>query len=215
MSRASRLPQGRPRDSGHDQAILDAAEQLLARRGYQATTMVQIAAAAGVSKPTVYLRYPSKRELAEAMIDRLRPPIPTTSTGSATQDLIALVDMQRQWLDQHGLGIVAAVLLEQNEHPELIDRFQQRVSDPIRQAFQTTLHAGIARGELRPGADATEIIDALTGASWARTHGGGNVTPKWAKRLITGVLTGLAAPTTPGDSTNPNRAPTRDRPPPS
>ena len=40
-------------------------------RGYEAMTIEQVASAAGVSKPTIYLRYRSKRELVAAMIDRL------------------------------------------------------------------------------------------------------------------------------------------------
>ena len=90
----------------------------------------QVAAAAGVSKPTIYLRYGSKRELVSAMIDRLRPPLPESSSSSVVRDLVALIEMQRQWVDQHGLRIVAAVLLEQEDHPELMERFQKRVVEP-------------------------------------------------------------------------------------
>ena len=68
--------QGRPRDEANDVAILDATERLLGRRGYEAMTVDQVAAEAGVSKPTIYLRYRSKRDLVAAMIDRLRPPLP-------------------------------------------------------------------------------------------------------------------------------------------
>ncbi|MET0907966.1 MAG: helix-turn-helix domain-containing protein, partial [Ilumatobacteraceae bacterium] len=125
---------GRPRATANDAAILDATEQLLGRRGYEAMTIEHVASTAGVSKPTIYLRYRSKRELVAAMIDRLRPPLPESSSSSVVQDLVALIEMQRQWVDQHGLRIVAAVLLEQEDHPELIDRFQQRVVEPSRVA---------------------------------------------------------------------------------
>ena len=74
--RVERHGPGRPRDGATDGAILDATERLLGRRGYEAMTVDQVAAAAGVSKPTIYLRYRSKRDLVAAMIDRLRPPLP-------------------------------------------------------------------------------------------------------------------------------------------
>lgn len=194
MSTVHRQPLGRPRDRGNDVAILDAAEQLLGRRGYEAMTIAQVAATAGVSKPTIYLRYGSKRELVAAMIDRLRPPLPATSTGSVTEDLVALIDMQRRWIEQHGQGIVAAVLLEQADLPELMERFKQRVVNPIRDTFRACLRAGVDRGELRPGVDRGEMVDALMGAYWARIWAGGSLTRGWARRLITSILEGWMVP---------------------
>jgi AcrR family transcriptional regulator len=183
-----RLGSGRPRDPTNDVAILDAVEQLLGRRGYEAMTVGQVAASAGVSKPTIYLRYRSKRDLVAAMIDRLRPPLPESSTGSVAEDLIALVEMGRAWVDLHGLRIVASVLLEQDDHPELIERFQQRVVQPSRGAFAAALTAGVDRGELPAGADSPEVIDALIGAYWARAWATDGFTHDWSTRLVRTVL---------------------------
>ena len=151
-------------------------------------TVEQVAAAAGVSKPTIYLRYPSKRELVAAMIDRLRPPLPESSSGSVADDLVALIEMQRQWVDLHGLRIVAAVLLEQDDHPELMERFQQRVVQPSRVAFAAVLKAGVARDELPAGADDPEVIDALIGAYWARAWAPEGFTADWSHRLVEAIL---------------------------
>jgi AcrR family transcriptional regulator len=183
-----RLGPGRPRDRTNDVAILDAVEQLLGRRGYEAMTVGQVAASAGVSKPTIYLRYQSKRDLVAAMIDRLRPPLPESSTGSVAEDLVALIEMQRAWVDLHGLRIVAAVLLEQDDHPELIERFQQRVVQPSRDAFAAALIAGVERGELPAGADGAEVIDALIGAYWARAWAVDGFPHDWSVRLVRAVL---------------------------
>jgi AcrR family transcriptional regulator len=185
---------GRPRASANDAAILDATEQLLGRRGYEAMTIDQVAAAAGVSKPTIYLRYRSKRELVAAMIDRLRPPLPESSSSSVVRDLVALIEMQRHWVDQHGLRIVAAVLLEQEDHPELMERFQQRVVQPSHVAFAAVLKAGVDRGELPAGADSPEVIDALIGAYWARAWATEGFTVDWSVRLVESVLKLVAAP---------------------
>jgi AcrR family transcriptional regulator len=186
-----RPPRGRPRDGSVDAAILDATERSLANRGYEAMTMDQVAAAAGVSKPTIYLRYGSKAELVGAMIDRLEPPLPAPSGSSARQDLVKLIELEEEWVDRHGLRLVAAVLLEQDDHPELLERFRRRVIAPVRAAFEDALRAGIARGELREGADDGEVIDALTGAYWARSWATGAPTRGWAGRLVDAVLHGL------------------------
>jgi AcrR family transcriptional regulator len=185
-------PRGRPRDDATDAAVLDATERLLGARGYEAMTVEQVATAAGVSKPTLYLRYPSKRVLVGAMIDRLRPPLPSPDGGSARRDLMALIEVQRRWVDRHGLGIVAAVLLEQADHPELLERFKRGVVEPVRAAFEEVLRAGMVRGELRRGADSAEVIDALTGAYWARSWATRGPTAGWPERLVDAVLQGLA-----------------------
>jgi AcrR family transcriptional regulator len=192
---ADKPGRGRPRDGAVDAAILDATERSLASRGYEAMTIEQVAAAAGVSKPTIYLRYPSKAELVEAMIDRLRPPLPEAGRRSARADLVALIEMQEQWVDRHGLRLVAAVLLEEADHPELLRRFRRRVAEPARAAFHSALRAGVARGELRRGADADEVVDALTGAYWGRawTAASGPDRGPWPERLVDAVLAGLRA----------------------
>ena len=151
-------------------------------------TVDQVAEAAGVSKPTIYLRYRSKRELVAAMIDRLRPPLPERSTGSLARDLVALIEMERQWVDRHGLRIVAAVLLEQDEHPELMERFQARVVEPSREAFRAMLEAGVGRGELAAHACSAEVIDALIGAYWARTWATEAFTDDWSQRVVRAVI---------------------------
>jgi AcrR family transcriptional regulator len=184
---------GRPRDEAIDGAVLDATEALLPVRGYEAMSVEQVAATAGVSKPTLYLRYPSKRELVAAMIDRLRPPLPDRQHGSVADDLVALIEMQRAWVEQHGLRIVAAVLLERVDHPDLFDRFQDRVVGPVRDAFASVLAAGVARGELSAGADAAETLDALTGAVWARGLATDDDAADWSARLVETLLRGLAA----------------------
>jgi AcrR family transcriptional regulator len=187
-SRPERQIRGRPRDEANDVAILDATERLLGRRGYEAMTLDQVAVAAGVSKPTIYLRYRSKRDLVAAMIDRLQPPLPQASTGSVARDLVALIDMEREWVDLHGLRIVAAVLLEQDEHPELMARFQQRVVEPVRRAFAEVLQVAVDRGELPPTAASPEAIDALTGAYWARAWAIEGFPADWSDRLVGALL---------------------------
>jgi AcrR family transcriptional regulator len=51
--------------------LLDAMERLLARYGYQKTTMDDVARDAGVGKGTIYLHFPSKEELVLSTIDRI------------------------------------------------------------------------------------------------------------------------------------------------
>lgn len=53
-----------------EQAILDAATELLLRHGYNKATMSDVADAVGLHRGLVYLYFPSKDELVEALIVR-------------------------------------------------------------------------------------------------------------------------------------------------
>jgi AcrR family transcriptional regulator len=191
--KSRRSSPGRPRDRAADEAILDATEEVLARRGYEAMSIEQVAVEAGVSKPTVYLRYSSKAELVRGMIDRLEPPLPKPRGDSARDDLVRLVRAGDRWVDRHGLRLVAAVILEQTDHPELLARFRERVVGPARRAFVDILRRGVESGELRPGADGDEVVDALSSAYWARTWVAASAGRGWVERLVDTVITGLRA----------------------
>ena len=69
----SAVPVKRRRDrAAREREILDAAERIFGERGYQGTSMDEIAAAVGVSKPLVYQYYGSKDGLFRACLSRLR-----------------------------------------------------------------------------------------------------------------------------------------------
>lgn len=57
-------------NEAREQRILDAAAELIIHYGYDKTTVSDIAAAAGVSKGTIYLHFESKDELFEALLFR-------------------------------------------------------------------------------------------------------------------------------------------------
>src|SRR3954469_17088186 len=92
MSTIDAPTRGRPRDPQRRQAILDAALTLVAEVGYDRTTVDAIATKAGVSKPTLYRRWPhGKPELvADAIRKRNAEASRTPDTGSLRGDLLAL-----------------------------------------------------------------------------------------------------------------------------
>ncbi len=59
---------GRPKDLGKGNAILEAARKLFTAQGFDAASMDQIAAAAGVSKLTVYSHFGDKETLFAAVV---------------------------------------------------------------------------------------------------------------------------------------------------
>src|SRR5215813_11831022 len=53
-----------------EELILQAAEEVLAEKGYHDTSMDEIAARVGVAKGTVYLHFPSKEDLVFALFEQ-------------------------------------------------------------------------------------------------------------------------------------------------
>lgn len=99
---------GRPREGFHELrksrtrlAILDAAESLFASPGYSAATMEQIATAAGITRPTVYLHFDTKRDVALGIIERLRErSLEVASVGAELSALDAngVADLAARWI---------------------------------------------------------------------------------------------------------------------
>jgi AcrR family transcriptional regulator len=55
--------------------ILDSAEHLFAEKGYQATTLRDIASDVGIQNPSLYKHFASKADIYEAVLDRAVRPI--------------------------------------------------------------------------------------------------------------------------------------------
>lgn len=69
VSKKKPQPQGRPKDMGKRDAILDAAKQLFATHGFDGTSMDTIAKVAEVSKLTVYSHFGDKDALFKAAVE--------------------------------------------------------------------------------------------------------------------------------------------------
>ena len=82
---------GRPRDARHDQAILAATLEILQEQGYGGLTIEGVAARAGVGRPTIYRRWPSKPALVvAALVQSDRLALPVARHGLVARDLIAV-----------------------------------------------------------------------------------------------------------------------------
>jgi len=61
-------PPGRPRNVAADREIVAATLRLLSREGYDGTSIEAVAAEAGVTRATVYRRYPTKADMVTAAV---------------------------------------------------------------------------------------------------------------------------------------------------
>ncbi|MEW2298053.1 TetR/AcrR family transcriptional regulator [Streptomyces sp. NPDC006743] len=81
----------RRRGAALENAITDAAWDVLVERGYNGFTYEAIAARAGTSKPVLYRRWPQREDLLVATLARHWHPLDIPDTGSLRQDAVALL----------------------------------------------------------------------------------------------------------------------------
>jgi AcrR family transcriptional regulator len=183
---------GRPRSQDVDDAILAAARAELAQRGYARMSVDAVAARAGVSKPTIYLRHPTKAELATAAIASMRVQPRPAPTDDLRADLLAHLELLRQGLVRpNGMTMLGTVLAEEHETPELLALFRERLVTPRRQELRAVLEAARDRGDLRPDANLEVAVNALVGAFFARYLAGEPLGGRFSSTLVDTVLFGV------------------------
>lgn len=189
---------GRPRSAGVDEAILAAAVVELGERGYARMSMDAVAARAGVSKPTVYLRHPTKAELATAAIASMREQPRPAPTDDVRADLIKHLRLLRAAIERpNGMTMLGTVLAEEHGTPELLALFRERLVAPRRRELRTVLEAARDRGELRRGADLNAAVNALVGAFFARYLAGDSLGGRFVSSVVDTVLDGLRVSASP------------------
>jgi AcrR family transcriptional regulator len=192
---APRRP-GRPRDAGARNAILDATLELLAERGFHATTMDAIAARAGVGKNTIYRRWSSKEEhVADAIYD-LSADLDVLEGDDLREILLHQIrDFMRLFADPLIGRILPGLLGELHTNPEFAAVWGDRVVRPRREAIDELLREAIERGELRAGTDADLIADLLASPPFVRVlfpFGLADAPANYAEELLEAIWHGIA-----------------------
>ncbi|MET0627959.1 MAG: TetR/AcrR family transcriptional regulator [Acidimicrobiia bacterium] len=163
-----RMP-GRPRSIEADAAILQATIELFADSGYEGLTVEGVAARAGVSKATVYRRYPGKVELvvaacrAYADVTRAAP-----DSGSLRGDVRALVENLVAMLTTTPVGRVMPMLVADRARVPELDAEQRAVVREKRDRYLAVVEHAATRDELRPGVDPELVVDACVGPVFYR-----------------------------------------------
>ncbi len=188
---------GRPRDARHDQAILVAAREILLADGYRGLTIEGVAASAGVGRPTIYRRWPSKPALVvAALVDSARLAFPVVDTGSLRDDLIAVQRHQVELMSSpESRRITAGLIADLAADPELAERYVSQYLAPRRATVWQVLQRGVDRGELDPAADFAFLYDLLVGPLFMRAVVWGHpLAPDAAEQTTDVILRAFANP---------------------
>ena len=158
---------GRPRDPRTQRSILAATRTLLSTVGYEQTSMDAIAREAGVSRPTIYRRWPSKAHVVfdavfgEADVDEV-----LSSTGDFETDVRNFVRAVCEfWRDPVVAAATMGILADRHRDPALSIRTQQLLDEHTRNRFATLVRSGIDQGVVAPDVDVDMLWQLLVGTS--------------------------------------------------
>lgn len=137
--------------------IVAAALASFAERGYAATKLEQVAAAAGISKGTIYLYFPTKEDLFRAVVRQaVLPNVEAAEadlasyTGPSADLLRMMAARFLRLLDSDLTAVPKLVVAESGNFPAIAQFYADAV---LRRAFvliEGILTRGIERGEFRP-----------------------------------------------------------------
>ncbi|MEZ0363437.1 TetR/AcrR family transcriptional regulator [Mycobacterium sp. pUA109] len=196
---------GRPRDAHLHATILAAARELVVGGGYAELAMESVAARAGVSKKTLYRRWPSKADLvAEAVLDAYGRggSFAVADTGDLRADL-------KVWLTEHAefiadpvnAGLIRALIAAAAASPMDTEALYEQLSAPQQAGLVTRLRQAIAAGHIGAGTDCVAVADAMIGSLLLQvlartTHPAGSQISVGTvvDVLLDGVATPLSAP---------------------
>ncbi|MDF3838102.1 TetR/AcrR family transcriptional regulator [Cupriavidus basilensis] len=156
------------RKAARPQELVAAALDLFVERGYAATRLEDVAAAAGVSKGTVYLYFANKEELFKTVVrENLVPALArgvdlVENYEGSTPELLR--ELLRGWWGLIGAtpvaGLTKLIMAESSHFPDIAQFYQEEVMLPGDELFARVLARGAARGELRqvPANPTTTLI---------------------------------------------------------
>lgn len=186
---------GRPRDPRIDSAVLDATVELLGETDYASLSVDAIARRAGTSKPAIYRRWASKAHLVHEAVFPVSDATELPATGNLRDDLREMMRGTFAVLTTPAAlaalpGLVAEMAVDPTLHAALLERFAQVLSRDL----TDWLEAALARGEIRAGVVATDMVDALAGIILLAliTHAE-TMDEAWMNRIAELIARGISA----------------------
>jgi AcrR family transcriptional regulator len=145
--------------------VIAAAAELLMQDGPGAITHASVAAAASVSRTTVYNHWPTREDLLRASIDSMDQSMPNADdlTGTLRIDLgILCQHLVSDLLDEQRAPLIAN-MMERALHDPVVESVRNEFLAEFRVLFQLVLDRAAAAGELRGDIDVDRAMAGLLG----------------------------------------------------
>jgi AcrR family transcriptional regulator len=164
------VSRGRPRNPQTHDAILEAARQALRREGESRFSIEQVAAAAGVSKASIYRRWATKGALLiELYMEGLSEGVLVEEARSLRSELkrYLLATIERLQ-DPLWRSILRSLVAEGQYDPATAQLLRDRVVAPRREAGLNLLRHAEQTGQIPHSVDHELVLDMLFGPLWYR-----------------------------------------------
>lgn len=164
----------RKADPNRRKAILDAAGQIFARKGYANARIIEVAEAASVGKGTIYEYFRSKEDLFFAVFEATMQGAEDTIAAIATASDEPFAERMRQLSD----GMIQSWLGQLEMYALVMEFWSATASSPSRELFKAAFQKGYrdlrivvgdlieaarANGEISAEIDAQAVASALIG----------------------------------------------------
>ena len=133
--------------------ILDIAEALLQERGFHAFSYQHIASKLGVKNAAIHYHYPSKNDLAVALVARYRHRFGRWSENLAKENALpwacfeSYIDTCRYLIESNKICVLGMMAAEFNTMAEEVQREIQLLQDEVVTYFSELLQRGQEQGE--------------------------------------------------------------------
>ncbi|QBJ96306.1 TetR/AcrR family transcriptional regulator [Rhodococcus sp. ABRD24] len=156
---------GPQRNPAIDEAVLNATRELLVENGYAGTSIDAIATRAGVGRPAIYRRWPSKAHIVHDAV------YPVTESESVSD--LAIGDEIRRLIfgavalfgDAATREAVPGLMSEGRSSEELRRALISDQLEVIREELGRRMAQAVEAGELRDGVDPDTLLDVIAGAA--------------------------------------------------
>lgn len=183
-----------PRPNSSTEEILVTTVQLIAELDVSGVTVDLVAEKTGVSKATIYRRWPSREELIFEAMTYIKYPQAAADTGSIREDLSVLLHDLVHFLNRPDGGRVYAAFLNSALRNPKLAELRGDVSTNARVVYHAAIDKAIARGELRADVNRDVMIEMLIAPFVYRRIGAPMDVPEpLISEVIDLVLAGAAA----------------------
>lgn len=176
---ASREPRWRRRSAARPEEILAAALTVFSDKGFDAARVEDVAAQAGISKAGVYLYFPSKTALLQALIEAhvapLAAQVENLAQAGAENPKLALRLVARAAVerlkDPKTIAVPRLVISVAGRFPAIAQYYRTTIVARAKGALERLVRAGVDNGQFRR-VDPSAVVRAFIGplffeAMWA------------------------------------------------
>jgi AcrR family transcriptional regulator len=191
MATTTSATTGRPRDARIDEAVLAATRDLLVDVGYTRLSYELIARRAGVTRPAIYRRWPSKAHVVHDAVFPTEEAELVPDTDDFEDDLRRMIARTLASYARPEARVAVPGLLtdldDVDRRRDVVDGLQNRV----REQLAARVGRAVAEHQVQAGTDADLLLDVIVGALIHRVVARQSLDAAFADELADLLLDGL------------------------